>query len=115
MFSTRSMKKTSMAKMYETKRIIVAFFSVLNFEYEVKKIYREIKSFINLSTTKTMARRPKRYNKIIEKQTEPFKEGIKVLNKGFELSSSNRNVNQRKIFWLVLRKLYRQKCQIKEG
>ena len=42
-FSTRNMRKTSMAKMYETKRFIIARFSVRIFDYELKKIYREWK------------------------------------------------------------------------
>ena len=51
-FSPRSISKTSMAKMYGSKRNIVASFSVRNIGYEVTKIYRRMKSILNLSPTR---------------------------------------------------------------
>ena len=59
-FSTKSIRELSMAKMYETKRIIVARFLVRNIGDKVKKIFRGMKSIMILSTTRrTIASRPK--------------------------------------------------------
>ena len=68
-----------MAKMYETKKIIVARFSVINMGYEVNKIHRGMKSNIILSTTRETI--PKKYINIIRIQTESFREGIKVIQR----------------------------------
>ena len=46
-FLTKNKRKTSMAKLYETKRIMVARFLVRNVWREVKKSYHGMKSIIN--------------------------------------------------------------------
>ena len=96
-FSTKSIIKTCMAKKYETKRMMVARFLLRNIGYEVKKIYRGMKSIINLSTTRRkIASRPKRYNEVNKIQTESFREGIEIIQKEYGMSSTNKNVEPKR-------------------
>ena len=75
----KSMRITSFAKTSEKKRMIVARFSVKNIERGIGEIIGE-KSMMNLLTTRrTIAKSPKRYNKIINLQTMySFQEGISM-------------------------------------
>ena len=61
-----------MAKMYETKRIIVARFSVRNTDHDMKMIHRGMKSIINLLTTEEryIKKKAKKIHKIIKMQSE---------------------------------------------
>ena len=63
----------------------------------MKKICWGINSIVILPTTKkTTARRPKRYNKIINRYTEIFKEGIEVKEKVIHRVVSREALNESK-------------------
>ena len=85
-----------MAKLYETKRIIVARFPVRNIDYEVKKIYRGMKSIINWSTTRrTIASWSKITIQSIKYKLNHLEKALKIYKREYEMSCTNRSIERK--------------------
>ena len=79
-----------------------------------KKIYRGMKSIINLSTTRrTIASSPKKYKTIITIRTESFREGIEIIHKVRKGLCQQKCWTKGEI-WLGQKSVYRQNVDPKK-